>query len=522
MCSEEQCTHNGAEKSVYKKNSKLFGFTEQSTLSAVVIGPPTGEHAGNNKYSLYSFKDCGHVQNIDRHLFKNGKYKCRECEDLNLKSEAIIAGLTLLERASKGVQPLYKFNACQHTQRIGYTAVRRSQFKCRTCKYGNESLDEIYTREASSHGLSYVGREKNIGVYLCQQNHTFRYQISAVRNSKPNCPECFDTRIRQDAEKVGLVFIGNASKSDKRNYLKKCGHSQEYTPAEVSNMSTSPTCYSCRKEELSDIARSLGIEPQDTVIKSSTLFKLSCGHLKKVDILNARVSLNCKTCYEQNIICIAKDYGYIDISLSKKGPHFRSFKSKKCGHQRDIQVHDLLTRKRAKMVCVECISSKHTQEAALQGLVIEGVAENGDPNYRSYSLPCCGKLKDIEVTHVRKGTWTCCSCNITYASLPSNIYLLEITLNSHKWLKVGFARNVDHRVKTYNLQEGAIVEKLYIVPFKVGKSAITFEKQLHKKFKSYRLTPKNMRVFQESGFTECYPISMKDTLLEELRRLNDN
>lgn len=487
-----------------------------------LLGNPTVEHKGNAKYQLYRFDTCGHEQNIDSSLVKAKKYKCRQCEEDYLNKEAEEKGLELLERACLGVQPLYKFKSCGHTQRIGYTSVRRGTYKCQGCYYKGETLVEKYTREALLKGLKFikVSDVKSVGIYECPEGHTFEYQISATRTKHGvNCSVCKKNKLVEDAAKYGLTvksFDVLKTKVDYRTYtFNSCGHDIEMSSSGMLNQET-VTCKVCKDTNEKQQAANRGA----TLVKREKhqgIYVLSCGHTKKiVPSLMKSGGFRCIECYEDNLKKIGLEYGYKYIGKSIKGGHYRLFERVTCGHRRDLQVHDLTGYKRKEMWCPECIAESHKTEAESAGLILVGLSKTEDPNRREYIAKCCNNLIDLTVVQVRSNSWTCTACGENHYSDPSSVYLLKINQHGKDWLKLGMAKDVHERMKGYGLHTDAIIDVLEVKNMETGYLAIAFEKSLHRKHKEYRLDPDEMREYHQSGFTECYPLNMFETLTKEL------
>ena len=56
---------------------------------------------GYANYNLYLFRNCGHIQNIDAGKVRTGKFQCRECIEIKIKTEAKEAGLTFISKSEK-------------------------------------------------------------------------------------------------------------------------------------------------------------------------------------------------------------------------------------------------------------------------------------------------------------------------------------------------------------------------------------------------------------------------------------
>ncbi len=168
-------------------------------------------------------------------------------------------------------------------------------------------------------------------------------------------------------------------------------------------------------------------------------------------------------------------------------------------------------------VCNTCLSDKLDQEAEAQSCKLLSAGRNR--LYRRYKLPC-GHEQEVALQAMRYGSFVCQTCEETSRTLPSNLCLLHIKVDSDEWLKLGFAKSVDLRISQYGLPESAEVTIVDSLPFDTGNEAHAIEADMHKRHRRKRLTQKQMRDFHTvGGFAECYPVTMLDTLLAELAAL---
>jgi len=118
---------------------------------------------------------------------------------------------------------------------------------------------------------------------------------------------------------------------------------------------------------------------------------------------------------------------------------------------------------------------------------------------------------------MRKGYFCCNTCEETYRTQPSNVYLLHIKNGSDEWLKLGYAKNVNTRINQYGLPPGAVVTDVVVTAFATGSDAHEYEEALHAQFKRKKLSQKRAKELgMVSGFTECYPVNLIDHLAAEL------
>lgn len=490
-----------------------------------LVGNPTGEQENNRKYHLYQFDTCGHTQNIDASLAKLGKFKCRQCEDNYLHKEAEEQGLTLVERASYGKSSLYEFNECKHTQRIGYSAVRRGQFKCQQCYYADGTAEEKIHSRARQVGLEFLGKTKSLshGNYRrIECGHEFKYQISAITNllkggMKPRCPVCM-----QDSEEIALnensVEMLDRDGEIATVRYKSCGHIRCISMHVIKTKGVTD-CSVCRIAQLKLTIGALGVTLTDEPNATANKCKLNgCGHDFMVYSahINGTTKINCKVCYEASLAEAALKHGIVLHGKSHKGAHYRNGTFVDCGHNREFESHSFMQDKRDSYFCQQCADNRKVTEALAVGLVLVGKADNNNPNYRQYEMQCCKTKQDIEYNHVKENSWTCYNCQTNQYTKPSNLYLLKINNDELSWLKLGYAKDIDDRILGYNLVGEVAVEILKTYPFTTGLQVLHAEKQIHKQMKKHRLDPRDMIKYKSSGFSECYPLDKEQVLLDKM------
>ena len=126
----------------------------------------------------------------------------------------------------------------------------------------------------------------------------------------------------------------------------------------------------------------------------------------------------------------------------------------------------------------------------------------------------------MQLINVRDNNFICNTCEETARDLPSKVYLLKITsdtvIQSFTWLKLGYAKTVNTRIKQYGLPADVAIKRLKVMDFETGRQAHRYEASLHKKYLRKRLPLKKMKEFHQNGFNECYPLEMLDTLMKDL------
>lgn len=286
-----------------------------------------------------------------------------------------------------------------------------------------------------------------------------------------------------------------------------------------------PNCQLCKHDSEIPIILEKVEEILDRIDSKVYIVRLKCGHEKTMasyDIKNKDV-IKCQICREEKLRTEFKKAGLILLGKSINGGTNRHCQFIECGHTRDLQIALVLNRP-GKQVCKICNEERFKEEALASGLQLIGASDNQNQNYRKYKTNCCGEIRDLQISHVRHTDWACSKCEDGYYKNPSNLYMLEIQVEDLKFIKLGYSRYTNYRFKSYGLPSEAIIDLVFIVPTITRGIASNIEQSLHKKYKSSRLNPSEMKkYFTASGFTECYPISLKSKLLSELQiKLKDS
>jgi hypothetical protein len=166
---------------------------------------------------------------------------------------------------------------------------------------------------------------------------------------------------------------------------------------------------------------------------------------------------------------------------------------------------------------------EHAQ-AKVAGLSIDFTHFN-DTLTNYYTHDVCGGVIHLSKDEVETNSYSCDNCKriakSDHKNRPSHIYLLMIVSGSNRWLKIGKAENVTARSKRYGLHPDAVVTEIFSKCFNTGAEALTKEEVVHNKFKDYKISYNEAKAFgMASGFTECYPVSLGNTLIDELTAIS--
>jgi len=379
---------------------------------------------------------------------------------LKHEAEAKAVGLTLLGAGKNSFYRTYQFNECEHVREIQTTHVRSNRVSCSECEKDN------LVNEAKEKGLTIVGTCENKRYRTYQFNdcgHEQQLTMDNVRNNLFRCDACFQEGFHNDAKSKNLIIIGKGKKRGCLNYqFIDCDHKQEIRP--------------CR-------------------VKGGEFY--------------------CRQCLELKIAKEAVERGLILTNKPCTKPRYRIYKLP-CKHEKQILVTHV---RNNNFQCEICHKQKYTDDAVKVGLTLLGDSRNA--NYRKYLLPCSHE-QEIRVCHVKNNNFQCQQCEETSRTLPSNVYLLKIECEGFAWLKYGYAKTVETRIKQYGLPDKSNVELLASVSFNTGNEAHLFEESVHKVHDQHKLNPEDMTHYMKSGGHECYPISMQDKLLKTLNEAHKN
>ena len=438
-----------------------------------------------------------------------------------------------------------------------------------------EKAEAIHGDHYDYSKLSYSGAKDNVTI-ICKVHGEFVTTAQNHLRSK-ECILCAEnsltSKISLDATSVGLIYVGKGTKKRNLYRFKSCGHRQEIAQKEV--LSGSFRCRCCVLDKKIAFAAELGLtclEQFDGSNKSTYRFN-DCGHERKILPQNIKKDqFKCAICYEAKIEHVLKA-NELELIAKKmeKGVTYYMVIFRMCGHEHRVSHSNLISgkfrcsrchydnkEKKALSVgitllgkgnkpgtwaisyikcghtdqisdsrlnrydrssqCRECINNRHLLEASEAGVTILGDGHNGQ--YRLYRFNECGHQQEIDLKSVRLLSFLCRICNESTRDLPSKIYLLEIKFHEFSWLKLGYARSLKSRYRFYGLHPSSQITELFVTDVGTGAEARKIETRLHKELQKNRLDPELMRNYHRlGGFTECYPLELRDKIMAKLQKL---
>ena len=319
-----------------------------------------------------------------------------------------------------------------------------------------------------------------------------------------------------EAKEVGMTLLSRTNHRVHRYYrFDSCGHKWlGYAGAIKDGNTRCMTCSLFRSVKyLQDVGAQLIYRKNSLCVGIK-----KCGHISTAQRL--RFPTYCQECLENSYSKYCKDKGdwtYIGTKGEKIGAR-RWVSCNKCGTEKIVQMHQLPTQW---ITCENCFNEQIVREAKEAGLIFNGKSKYGGnkpETRRNYTMPC-GHDRDIRLDHVRQKAFKCNICKGDHKDFPSVVYLLKIRVGDFEFLKFGFSKNVDNRVKMYKFKvKDYKIDILHCSSFNDGNSAYSFEQKIHSKYCNLKIDKSITQSIMRNGGTECYPVEMQDILLGELKQ----
>ena len=227
----------------------------------------------------------------------------------------------------------------------------------------------------------------------------------------------------------------------------------------------------------------------------------TCGSEQKLRVGRVRDGLvKCETCQLRKYQSEAETQGW---KFHKRVKFAGGLYRHSCGHE---QEHQMTTMRKGLIKCANCQQKRYESEANSQGWEFQKNIDGDTGLYQHF----CGHDQEINIGAMRKGSITCHGCGESWATKPSNAYLLRITADDVSFLKLGIAKDVGVRTTTYGLPDRAAVEIVRTIAYPTGKEAVKHEKRIHRTIVDHSaVTRFDASYWMENGHTECYVYSME-------------
>lgn len=168
---------------------------EAEAQGCVLLGE--GRSASVRLYRL----PCGHEQEIGTHQMRNGGLRCQICVEEKLDSEAEAQGCVLLDAGKSSIYRLYRLE-CGHEVEIQTGNMRLGNFRCLDC-FENKLVSEA---EIFGCRVSGPGKDANYRVYRLECGHSQEIVTSSMRVGSFRCRVCEEWAYTQPSN-VYLIHI---------------------------------------------------------------------------------------------------------------------------------------------------------------------------------------------------------------------------------------------------------------------------------------------------------------------------
>lgn len=271
-------------KSYYEAVAKGAGFEILGT-HAKIEGRTI--EAGHNAY-FCKCTECGVVRRTSFGYLQAKNVNCFVCFINRLKQEASDKGLELLgpPKDNDTKRRHYLF-PCGHSRDIATGDVRTGQFSCTDCY--SEHLEESFKflnidnlgRPDTSYGVDstqyYRIRHKDCG------HERLALQMQINSRSIGGCSECYEENLqKRTLELFNASVLSKESGTRRKIKFNKCGHTKMVTLSNLKKGSFS--CIECQLKKFEDEAEQVGLKyigPADP-IKGKKLnhnYMAECGHI---------------------------------------------------------------------------------------------------------------------------------------------------------------------------------------------------------------------------------------------------
>ena len=216
---------------------------------------------------------------------------------------------------------------------------------------------------------------------------------------------------------------------------------------------------------------------------------LRCQDCASLSLVRRNVLLDhrplCHACIHAEREAEARACGAQLLSRDPERRHYGLYELA-CGHQVSRQFHRV-SRAAAgghRLGCAQCRELRFAEEALAFGwqLLPAPAPRTG---YRRYTH-ACGHNQDIAIGNMAWGDCECSNCGAGWPAEPSTVYLFRIVLPAASYLKLGFSRRPEKRLRhQIGLCPKSGSEVLRQISMSTGRAAQTQELKAHRYMRAH-------------------------------------
>lgn len=335
-------------------------------------------------------------------------------------------------------------------------------------------------------------------------------RFADLKSNNTICDNCLLEKLKAEAESAGCELIGfsEINKQYRKYSIKSCGHVQD-----IRTESIRKNCFRCRQCFIDSIYKACEGTTFEPIIEDgySYKFKAVCKVCGAVGNKTVKLVGKCSNCIELKEKELAKNNG-ATWATRLSGPNRLYLLD--CGHYITAKAPRISA---GIFECKQCNSDRFIYHASLSETEI--IDSNTNDKSRVLCKLKCGCVTEVRRDAIYRGRVYCKTHDYNFYSNPNGLYLIELQNGDFSWLKLGMSLDVERRISDYKLSDDTTYTVLKYIKIKSGYEAIKVENKLHKKYDEFNLDKNLMYKYMLSGFTECYPISIKENLLLELEEL---
>lgn len=327
-----------------------------------------------------------------------------------------------------------------------------------------------------------------------------------------------DKELQELAEIHGFDYIRKANNRKLLLRRKDCGHIVTKNHNNLKNkVCSKDMCFECVHERRLNVAKEKGLKFIRHERGDLCLYRVNkCSHtivLSTSNLFNTSGEYKCTKCYseKENTILETKNIEVVSRKYRFHNGRYKSlFMYTACNHTFEAYDYQI---KSNYSDCKVCKDNQFKELLSISDLELINKISSTKGLYRFKN---CGHTREIDRAAIVRGNFVCQECNSSHKLKPSNLYILKFTTNcGYEFLKLGYGKNVNNRIREYTLKDIRGVEIILEVQVITGNVARKIENSIHNDLKAYKIDSNNIRKYlTKSGFSECYEISMLNSLID--------